>query len=82
VRVGILVKTEFRFAAPDYYYNLSGNGIGTGFGGVKEQLGPFAGESTLLRDWQLTALRDAFVEYVGDFPERAKTRSLFNPEMR
>jgi hypothetical protein len=143
VRVGILARTEFRFTAPDYYYNLSGSGIGTGFGdlalGVKEQLGPLpgkfdvsvtafvsfprgasgvlsggydpglqvavawsrpwsakgttagmlswygptrdrlhnlTGESTLLRDWQLTALRDAFVEYVGDFPERGGTRQF------
>ena len=141
VRVGILARTEFRFTAPDYYYNLSGSGIGTGFGdralGVKEQLGPLpgkfevsvtafvsfptgvsgvslggydpglqvawsrplsskwttagmlslygptqdhshnlTGESTLLLDWQLTALWGAFVEYVGDFPERGGTRQF------
>jgi len=141
VRVGILARTAFRFTAPDYYYNLSGSGIGTGFGdlalGVKEQLGPLpgkfdasvtafvsfptgasgvsrggydpglqvawsrplsskwttaemlslygptqdhshnlTGESTLLLDWQLTALWDAFVEYVGDFPERGGTRQF------
>jgi hypothetical protein len=48
VRVGILARTEFRFTAPDYYYNLNGSGIGTGFGdlvlGVKEQLGPLPGK--------------------------------------
>ena len=141
VRVGIPARTEFRFTAPDYYYNLSGSGIGTGFGdlalGVKEQLGPLpdkfevsvtafvsfptgvsgvssggydpglqvawsrplsskwttagmlslygptqdhshnlTGESTLLLDWQLTALWDAFVEYVGDFPERGGKRQF------
>ena len=44
VRFGILARTELRFTAPDYYYNLNGGGIGTGFGdlalGVKAQLGP------------------------------------------
>jgi len=48
VRVGILARTAFRFTAPDYYYNLSGSGIGTGFGdlafGVKEPLGPLPGK--------------------------------------
>jgi hypothetical protein len=34
------------------------------------------GESTLLLDWQLTALWDAFVEYVGDFPERGGKRQF------
>jgi hypothetical protein len=41
--------------------------------------GPLAqstGESTLLLDWQLTALWDAFVECVGDFPERGGTRQF------
>ncbi len=141
VRFGILARTELRFTAPDYYYNVSGSGIGTGFGdlalGVKEQLGPLpgkfdvsvtafvsfptgasgvssggydpglqvawsrllsskwttagmlslygptqnhlhnlTGESTILLDRQLTALWDAFVEYVGDFPERGGTRQF------
>jgi hypothetical protein len=132
---------SFVSPAPDYYYNLSGGGIGTGSGdlalGVKEQLGPLpgkfevsvtafvsfptgvsgvssggydpglqvawsrplsskwttagmlslyrptqdhshnlTGESTLLLDWQLTALWDAFVEYVGDFPERGGKRQF------
>jgi hypothetical protein len=44
VRFGNLARTELRFSAPDYYYNLNGSGIGTGFGdlalGVREQLGP------------------------------------------
>jgi len=48
VRVGILARTAFRFTAPDYYYNLSGSGIATGFGdlalGVKEPLGPLPGK--------------------------------------
>jgi hypothetical protein len=141
VRFGILARTELRFTAPDYYYNLNGSGIGTGFGdlalGVKEQLGPLpgkfdvsvtafvsfptgasgvssggydpglqvawsrplpskwtaagmlslygptqnhshnlTGESTILLDRQLTAPWDAFVEYVGDFPERGGTRQF------
>jgi hypothetical protein len=45
VRFGIAKKTELRFTAPDYYYNL--NGGGSGFGdlavGVKQQLGPTPG---------------------------------------
>jgi hypothetical protein len=45
VRVGIAKKTELRFTAPDYFYNLStGGGPGSGFGdftvGLKQQLGP------------------------------------------
>jgi Putative MetA-pathway of phenol degradation len=48
VRVGIASRTEIRFAAPDYYHNLSAaGGLGSGFGdfafGVKEQLGPTLG---------------------------------------
>lgn len=141
MRLGILTRTEVRFTAPDYYYNLNGSGIGSGFGdlalGVKEQLGPLpgkldasltgfvslptgargvssggydpglqlawsrplsskwtaagmlslygptqdhshnlTGESTILLDRQLTALWDAFAEYVGDFPERGGTRQF------
>ena len=141
IRFGILARTELRFSAPDYYYNLNGSGIGTGFGdlalGVKEQLGPLpgkfdvsmtvfvsfptgasgvssggydpglqvawsrplsskwttagmlslygptqnhlhnlTGESTILLDRQLTAPWDAFVEYVGDFPERGGARQF------
>ena len=46
LRFGVATKTELRFAAPDYYYNLNGGG-GSGFGdlaiGVKQQLGPTPG---------------------------------------
>lgn len=141
VRFGILARTELRFSAPDYYYNLNGSGISAGFGdlalGAKEQLGPLpgkfdvsvtafvsfptgasgvssggydpglqvawsrplpskwttagmlslygptqnhlhnlTGESTILLDRQLTVPWDAFVEYVGDFPERGGTRQF------
>jgi hypothetical protein len=42
LRFGVGTKTELRFTAPDYYYDL--NGSGSGFGdlavGVKQQLGP------------------------------------------
>ena len=34
------------------------------------------GESTILLDRQLTVPWDAFVEYVGDFPERGGTRQF------
>ena len=48
LRFGILARTELRFNVADYYYNLNGSGIGTGFGdmalGVKEQLGPLPGK--------------------------------------
>jgi hypothetical protein len=47
VRFGIAARTELRFTAPDYYYNLNASGLGSGFGdlaiGVKEQLGPTPG---------------------------------------
>jgi hypothetical protein len=47
VRFGIAARTELRFTAPDYYYNLNASGVGSGFGdsaiGVKEQLGPTPG---------------------------------------
>jgi hypothetical protein len=43
IRFGVASKTELRFTAPDYYYNLSTRGS-SGFGdlavGVKQQLGP------------------------------------------
>jgi hypothetical protein len=46
LRFGVATKTELRFTAPDYYYDLSSSG-GTGFGdlavGVKQQLGPTPG---------------------------------------
>jgi Putative MetA-pathway of phenol degradation len=44
LRFGVATKTELGFTAPDYYYDLSGSGGGSGFGdlaiGVKQQLGP------------------------------------------
>jgi hypothetical protein len=47
VRFGVATKTELRFTAPDYYYDLNGSGRGSGFGdlaiGVKQQLGPTRG---------------------------------------
>jgi hypothetical protein len=48
LRIGILSKTELRFAVPDYYHNLTtGGGPNSGFGdfalGVKQQLGPLPG---------------------------------------
>jgi len=46
IRFGVARKTELRFTAPDYYYDLNGSG-GSGFGdlaiGVKQQLGPTRG---------------------------------------
>ena len=45
VRFGVATKTELRFTAPDYYYDLTGSG--SGFGDlaieVKQQLGPTRG---------------------------------------
>jgi len=38
----------------------------------------FTGESTILLDRQLTGPWDAFVEYVGDFPESGGTRQLLH----
>ena len=47
LRFGVATKTELRFTAPDYYYDLNGGGRGSGFGdlaiGVKQQLGPTPG---------------------------------------
>jgi hypothetical protein len=48
LRIGVATRTELRFTAPDYYYNLNTTGgLGLGFGdfgvGVKEQLGPTPG---------------------------------------
>jgi hypothetical protein len=48
VRYGLTDRTELRFTAPDYYYNVTNSGSsGTGFGdlalGVKQQLGPTHG---------------------------------------
>jgi hypothetical protein len=48
VRIGVAKRTELRFAAPDYDYDLNSyGGLGSGFGdfafGVKEQLGPTRG---------------------------------------
>jgi hypothetical protein len=48
LRFGVSTRTELRFTAPDYYYNLSaGGGPGSGLGdmaiGVKQQLGPAPG---------------------------------------
>jgi hypothetical protein len=47
-RYGLLGKTELRFSAPDYFYNLpSGTSTTSGFSdlalGVKQQIGPFGG---------------------------------------
>ncbi len=46
LRFGITKRTELRFTAPDYFYNLN-TSLGSGFGdfalGVKEQLGPTHG---------------------------------------
>jgi Putative MetA-pathway of phenol degradation len=143
VRFGIASKTELRFTAPDYFYNLNESGLGSGFGdlaiGVKEQLGPtpggfdvsatlflsfptgaagvsssgydpglqvawshalsskwaaagmlslyaptqshvrnLTGESTFLLNRQLTPPWAAFLEYVGDFPERDGSRQLLH----
>jgi hypothetical protein len=140
VRFGVATRTELRFTAPDYYYNLNAD---SGFGdlaiGVKEQLGPtpggfdvsatlflsfptgadtvssggydpglqvawsrglsakwtaagmlslywptqghtrnLTGESTILLDRQVTGPWDAFVEYVGDFPESSGSRQLLH----
>jgi hypothetical protein len=36
------------------------------------------GESTILLDQQLTRPWDAFVEYVGDFPERGGSRQVLH----
>ena len=52
VRYGLLRKTELRLTVPDYYYNVpNGGGTTSGFGdlaiGVKQQLGPFAGNFNL-----------------------------------
>jgi hypothetical protein len=49
VRFGITKRTELRFTAPDYFYNLNtGDDLDSGFGdvalGVKEQLGPTLGK--------------------------------------
>lgn len=49
VRFGVAKRTELRFTAPDYFYDLTtGAGGGSGFGdfalGVKEQLGPTPGK--------------------------------------
>ncbi len=141
VRFGVAPRTELRVTVPDYYYNLNGNGFGTGFGdlalGTKVQIGPLpggfdvsatafvsfptgasgvssggydpglqvawsrglsskwtaagmlslygptqgqrrnlTGEATFLLDRQFTSRWDAFVEYVGDFPERGGTRQF------
>jgi len=48
LRFGVASRTELRFTAPDYYYDITaGGGRGSGFGdlaiGVKEQLGPTRG---------------------------------------
>ncbi len=48
LRIGVANRTELRFTAPDYDYDLKGyGGLGSGFGdfafGVKEQLGPTRG---------------------------------------
>ena len=47
LRLGVAAKTELRFTVPDYFYNLNGSGLGSGFGdlavGVKQQLGPTPG---------------------------------------
>jgi Putative MetA-pathway of phenol degradation len=46
-RYGLWPKTELRFEAPDYFYNLSGTSASSGFGdiaaGVKQQIGPIHG---------------------------------------
>lgn len=46
-RYGLLSRTELRFAAPDYFYTLSGTSAGSGFGdlaaGLKQQIGPIHG---------------------------------------
>jgi len=143
VRFGVATRTELRFTAPDYYYDLNGGGRSSGFGdlaiGVKEQLGltpgefdvsatlflsfptaadtvssggydpglqlawscglspkwtpagmfslywttqdrrrDLTGESTILLDRQLARPWDAFVEYVGDCPERGGSSQLLH----
>jgi hypothetical protein len=44
VRFGVAARTELRFAAPNYFYNLNASGLASGFGdmavGVNELLGP------------------------------------------
>jgi hypothetical protein len=44
VRFGVATKTELRLTVPDYYYNLTSGGPGSGVGdlavGAKQQLGP------------------------------------------
>ena len=44
------------------------------YGPTQDHSHNLTGESTILLDRQLTAQWDAFVEYVGDFPERGATR--------
>jgi len=51
-RFGLLDKTELRLSVPDYFYGISGPGVGpSGFGdmavGVKQQLGPTPGNFNL-----------------------------------
>jgi hypothetical protein len=46
------------------------------YGPTQDHSHNLTGESTLLLDWQLTALWYAFVECVGDFPERGGTRQF------
>ena len=48
VRFGVAKRTELRFTVPDYFYNLTTGGNGSGFGdfalGVKAQLRPTPGK--------------------------------------
>jgi hypothetical protein len=144
LRFGVATRTELRFTAPDYFYNVGAVvGRSSGFGdlaiGVKEQLGPtpggfdvsatvflslptgakfvssggydpglqvawsralstkwtvggmlslywptqghsrnLIGECTFMLNRQLTGPWGAFVEYVGDFPERGGSRQLMH----
>jgi hypothetical protein len=47
MRFGLASKTEARLTVPDYFGQVAGSGIGSGFGdlaiGVKQQLGPAPG---------------------------------------
>jgi hypothetical protein len=51
------------------------------YGPTQDHSYNLTGESTLLRDWQLAALRDA-LNTLATFRNAAGHASLFNPELR
>jgi hypothetical protein len=52
------------------------------YGPTQDHSHNLTGESTLLRDWQLAALRDALNMLAATFRNAAGHASLFNPELR